>query len=223
LRETSARGRIAALLLVGIAAGSGFAANRARWSLQWREVWQMSAEGRFFLSMSPGDLLRAPRVPPAAREEMRWFKEEHLRRPSRAGWFDDDFYLCGERPPGRIFEYDAGEGRVREVTSEALARARARCDGWMRNAPLRATFAFSRGALLWDLGPYTAGTYAILRGRGADATPVGRVGGYRLSTPAISLMVRYESAAGWVTYSPEFSLDSRVADSLSWERRLASR
>ena len=223
LRETSARGRIAALLLVGIAAASAFGANRARWSLQWREVWQMSAEGRFFLSMAPGDLLRAPRVPPAAREETRWFKEEYLRWPADAGWFEDDFYLCGERPPGRIFEYDGGEGRLRDVTSGALARARARCDGWKRNAPLRATFAFSGGALLWDLGPYTAGTYAILRGRGADATPVGRVGGYRLSTPAISLMVRYESAAGWVTYSPEFSLDSRVADSISWERRLASR
>ena len=42
-------------------------------------------------------------------------------------------------------------------------------------------------------------------------------------TPAISLMVRYESAAGWVTYSPELSLDSRVAESVFWERRLASR
>ena len=96
----------------------------------------------------------------------------HLRAAPRARGFEDDFYLCGERPAGRIF---------------------------------------------------ASGTYAILRGRGADATPVGRVGGYRLSTPAISLMVRYESAAGWVTYSPELSLDSRVAESLSWERRLASR
>ncbi len=223
LREVSARGRIAALLLAGIAAVSAFAANRARWSLQWREVQQMSAEGRFFLTMAPGHLLRAPSIPPAARQEMRWFKEEYLRRPAGAGWFDDDFYLCGEKPRGRIFEYDRGEGRVRDVTSEALVRAGALCGGWKRNAPLRATFAFSRGALFWDLGPYTAGTYAILRGRGADVTPVGRVGGYRLSTPAISLMVRYESAAGWVTYSPELSLDSRVAESVFWERRLASR
>jgi hypothetical protein len=223
LLEGSARARAAAALLLGLAAVSGFAANRARWNLQWLEVERMSAEGRFLVSMAPGDLLRSPSLPPAAREETRWFREEYLHRPAGGAWFEDDFSLCGGPRAGRIWEYDVREDRVRDVTARARSRAAARCDSWKRNAPLRASLSFSGNALFWDFGPYVTGSYAILRNRGADATPVDRVGGYRLSTPAISLMVRYVSAAGWVTYSPELTLDSRTAANLSWERRLASR
>ena len=216
-----ARGMAAALVVA--AAGAALAGNRLAWKEELGRSRRMSAEGRFFLSMAPGDLLRSPAVPPAAREETRWFREEYRRRPPGAGWFDDDFYLCAARPSGRIWEYEESEGRIRDVTESALFRAGIRCDGWKRGAPLRASLSFSGTAFFWDFGPYAAGKYAILRNRGAEATPVDRVGGYQLATPAISLMVRYESAAGWVTYSPELTLDSRVAAKCSWERRLAGR
>ena len=215
--------RVAAAVLVVAAAAAALAGNRLAWRQELGRSRRMSAEGRFFQSMAPGDLLRSPALPSAAREETRWFKEEYRRRPAGAGWFDDDFYLCAARPSGRIWEYDESEGRIVDVTESALSRAGARCGGWKRGAPLRASLSFSGGSLFWDFGPYTTGEYAILRNRGADATPVERVGGYQLSTPAISLMVRYESAARWVTYSPELTLDSRVEAKRSWERRLASR
>ncbi len=129
LASGSRAGRWAAAALITLAAGAAFVANRLDWRVRYAAAERMSAEGRFFLSMAPGDLLRAPRVPPAAMTETRWLKEERLNLPAGAGWFADDVFLCGGVRRGRIWEYLESEGRVADVTARVSQAARRHCAG----------------------------------------------------------------------------------------------
>ncbi len=212
--------RMAGVLLLGVTAVASLCGNRIEWRRQFEQVMRMSEEGRFFVSMESSGLLRHPSIPAAAMNEILWLKEEQLRRPRGSGWFADDIYLCGGRTPsGRIWEYDESAGRVRDVTAEALAAAPSYCTGSRGRAPLWARFEFSEGVVFWTLGPYETGKYCLIRRRGIESFPVARRDGYRLRPGPVTLMLRYESPTGWVTYSPELTMDSRVATRFRWERR----
>ncbi len=217
LAATSSAGRWASGALILATFVAALVANRLDWRVRYAGAQRESAEGRFFLLMEPGDLLRHPRVPPAAMKETRWLKEESLRLPRGAGWFADDIYLCGGWPNGRIWGYDEGEGRMRDVTRAASAAAARYCAS-LRAAPLAARFESSRGSFFWILGPYPRGQYALVFDRGVEAVPVDRDGGYQASPDALTLMVRYRSPQGWVTYSPQLTMDFRAASRYRWER-----
>ncbi len=212
----TARRASTALLLLAISVA--LLVNRRDWARRYAESERASAEGRFFLTMSPGDLLRHPRIPPAAMKETRWLKEERLGLPRGSGWFADDIYLCrSAAPPGRVWEYDEPAKRIREVTARAVREASRSCAG-LRPAPLWARFESSGGNLFWTLGPYERGTYALILERGIESFPVARDDGYRTTPGLLSLMVRYQSPAGWAAYSPELTMDFRVASRFHWER-----
>ncbi len=224
LASGTAGGRPAAILLLGAAAVVTMGSSRTEWHLQFDKAFGMSEEGRCFLSMAPGDLLRQPRNPDATMNETRWLKEEYLHLQRGAGWFADDIYLCrAPSPPGRIWEYDDAQRRIRDVTAEAHDRAARYCANLRPRAPLSATFRWSDGALYWTLGPYEAGRYSLVTGKGIRSIPVTRRDGYRLASPFLVAMVRYEAPEGWVTYSPELAMDFRVATRYGWERRKAGR
>jgi len=111
----SRRGRVAAATLIGLCLATALVSNRRDWEHRRAEAEQMSEEGRFFLTMSPGHLLRHPLTPAAAMAETRWFKEEYLGLPGGAAWFADDIYLCrAGTTRHRIWEYDPSAKSVRE-------------------------------------------------------------------------------------------------------------
>jgi hypothetical protein len=224
LASGAAGGRPAAILLLAAAAVVTTGSNRTEWHRQFDEAFGMSEEGRFFLSMVPGDLLRQPRNPDATMNETRWLKEEYLHLRRGAGWFADDIYLCrAPSPPARIWEYDDAQRRIRDVTAEARARAAQYCANLRPGAPLSASFRWADGALYWTLGPYEVGRYSFVSGEGIRSIAVARRDGYRLVFPFFAAMVRYEAPAGWVTYSPELAMNFRVATRYGWERRKAGR
>jgi hypothetical protein len=219
LAVRSAGGRRAAIVLVAVAAAAALVSNRLDWSRRYAAADRMSAEGRFFLSMAPGDLLRSPRIPPAAMTEVRWLKEERLRLPRGSGWFADDVFLCGAgAAKGRIWAYDDSRRGFADVTARAAQAASRFCSGLRREAPLSARFESSAGAVFWTLGPYEEGRYALVFDAGVASLPVARTAGYRTRSRRLTLMVRYESPAGWVTYSPPLSMDFREAKRFRWER-----
>jgi hypothetical protein len=220
-RELAAGGpaaRLASTALLLFAITAALIANRLDWRRRYSAAERMSTEGQFFLSMQPGDLLRHPLIPAAAMKETRWLKEEHLRLPRASGWFADDIYLCGAGAPrGRIWEYDEPAGQVRDVTARALKAAAGYCSR-LQLAPLRATFEFSGGSLFWTLGPYERGSYSLVLDKGIESFAVARVDGYRETPGRLTVMLRYESPEGWVTYSPELTMDFGLATRFRWER-----
>jgi hypothetical protein len=72
--------------------------------------------------------------------------------------------------------------------------------------------------LTWDLGPYDDG-YSVVSDNGFLAYAVKRRDRLRLvGLPSLTFRVRYRSPQGWVTYSPEFSLDFSRDQDLTWRR-----
>jgi hypothetical protein len=219
LLATSFRARRAAVLLLLVGFSAAFICNRADWRKKYAWATQMSTEGRFFLSMLPSDLLRHPRIPPGAMNETRWFKEESLGLPKGSGWFADDVYLCGAASPAaRVWEYDATQARVREVTAEVRSAAIRYCSSLRLSAPLRAEFESLGNVVFWHLGPYSEGRYSFVLRKGIESFAVPAEAGYQALPKNLSLMVRYASPAGWITFSPELTMDFQSTARFRWER-----
>lgn len=221
----AARGRLPGRALPAAAASVALVAALALYRTAWAghggipghlaRAERMSAEGRGFLALGPGDLLRRPLGPPAAMEELRRFAREVLERPAEADWFYDDLYLCDPEsgrpapPAARIHAYDPASGRLDEIPGGSETLAREHCGSIRPDAPLEAELRPGPdGVLTWELGPYTEGAYAFVLEDGRLRYDMPRTGAFHLGRlRRLSLRVRYESPEGWVTYSPEIELD----------------
>ncbi|HWS71748.1 MAG TPA: hypothetical protein VN605_06515, partial [Thermoanaerobaculia bacterium] len=171
-------------------------ANRAAWAKADRDARRMSDEARVVSMLAADELLFAPLAPPTV------FVELRILLGSQGRWSYLELPLCGEKPPRRLFTYDAASGEVKQTSFAMIER---RCAA-IRTMPLTATFETDRsGALFWHLGPYRDGKYSfLLTPDGTQVFDVPIDGGYRLPRmDAIDIRVRYASPAGWVTYSPE--------------------
>ena len=193
--------------------------NRQVWAGELARSQRMSDESRVFLDLGPGDALRQPSVPPAAMSELQWLKQTQLHRAAGTTWFDDDVYLCEHTPlPRRVFSYDATRREVIERRDVDAIRSRY-CSSIRPSAVLSATFHHEGETLYWMFGPYDRGAYAIVMGDGIQAFDVPRSDAFRLPhVTALKLRVRYNSPDGWVTYSPDLSLDFTRSEDLQWRR-----
>jgi len=196
-------------------------ANRQEWGYEFGRTLRMSDEARFFFEMPPDSLLRGPIVPPAAMGELNWLKTVHLRKPSGAAWFYDDYFLCTVPTlPSRAWEYQPSKCAVVEISRELPSIARRHCASMRNHAPLSASFDYRDSSLFWKFGPYTTGRYRVLLGNGVQAFDVPREDGFRMpGMSGIALRIRYDSPDGWFTYSPEIALDFVRQPRLNWSRR----
>lgn len=201
--ETLRRRRAVAAVLLIAAPVLAVAANRQEWRYEFARTKRMSDEARVFFDLPSNGLLRAPIVPPAAMGELSWLKTDYAKREAGAGWFYDDIYLCLHETSGkRFWQYEAATRDVREVTTPL------RCPSMRADASLSATFRAHDGALFWDFGPYADGSYRVLIADGVTAFDMPRHDGFRLSgVQMLTLRLRYQSPAGWVTYSPDIMVD----------------
>ncbi len=212
------RGKWRAALLIAVPI-LALVMNRQEWKGELAREKRMSDEGRVFWDLPPNALLRAPIVPPAAMGELNWLKTVYAGRPAGAAWFYDDIYLCTNDLAGRrAWQFDARARHPVEITALLPAVARRSCASMRNGAPLRAEFHFRRGALFWRFGPYVNGHYRVVLGNGVSAYDVPAADGFRLDVPGIALRVKYESPAGWVTYSPDIPLDFVHHPDLRWQR-----
>lgn len=217
--DRGARFRGLAWLVAAVAVGAAYAGNRSHWRESLARAERMSAEARFFLRMKDKETLRHPLVPPAAMNELRWFKEEHLGLPRGAGWFADDLYVCERsRDIDEIWQYQSATRSIENVTSLVPGIRSGYCAS-LRDAPLRADFRYEDGDFFWDLGPYPTGQYAIVYADGVEKFDVEPRDGYRHHAAVLNLRVRYEAPEGWVVFSPVISIDLRGNRRARWERR----
>ncbi len=217
------RGGAARAAALGLAAAAAVA---VLWSFSGlrgetdRRMRRLSSEGRAFLALGPGDFLRHPLGHPASFPELRWLKEERLRLPRGGGWFYDDLFLCTRGSEiRRLWEYDPARARVAEVTPRLAALRSGHCGRLRRRAPLAVVFEHSGKAVRWDLGPYRDGRWRLVLGDGVQVVEVPRHGGFHLpGARLLSLRVRYQAPSGWVTYSPQLTMDFARAPRQRWRR-----
>jgi hypothetical protein len=185
-------------------------ANRGQWAHTMRETLRMSDEARAYASSSASDLLLNPLVPPATIIELRNLTH------STGRWLYDQQPLCAKRiSADHILTYDVSSRRVREMTGDNLALECAS----IRSAPLSVTLSGAGDRLFWNFGPYRDGTYHIILNDGLHGFEVPRSVGFRLAgTSSLSLRVRYDSPAGWSTYSPDLTVDLAHFETVSWYR-----
>ena len=216
---SSMRRRGSALFLGIAAAVVLIIANRQEWKREYSKDLRMSVEARGFLDLGPADILRNPQVPPAAMGELQWLKEKHFHKSAGSAWFYDDFFLCsGGEARRRFWEYDSQRHAIRDITSTIAFQRQHYCTA-LRDAPLSVVFRSRGDALFWRFGPYRDGSWRVLLGNGAQAFDVPREDGFRLGgVPAITLRVRYTSPTGWVTYSPEMTVNLRQQPDTVWSR-----
>ena len=220
LAAAGGRARAAGAVLLAAVLLAAATANRVAWRPLLAEQERRSAENRLFLDLEAGEMLRQPLGPAASLTELRWLKETHLGRPAGAGWFQDDLYLCGRRPPPRrVWGWDAERSGLRELAPAALRRRHCRAVRW--RAPLSGRFAWSAAGLFWELGPYEAGRYALVMEDGVTVVPVPRRAGYRVPQAALELRIRYVAPAGWTTYSAPIALE-RGGPERRWRRPAAA-
>jgi len=213
------RNRRLALALMIAAPLLGAAVNRQQWKNEFNLDKRMSDEGRVFTALEAGDAVRMPAIVPGVMFQVAWVKEFLLHRPPGTLWFYDDLYLCSGQKPRRVFGFDERTKEVREITAEIPAIASRYCASF-RNEPLDLHFHYDerRHLLTWDLGPYKDG-YTLVTGNGFLAYEVEPHGGLQLfGMKDQTFRVRYRSPAGWVTYSPELTLDFSRDRELTWRR-----
>jgi len=213
------RDRRLALSIMIAAPLLGAVVNRQQWKSAFDLAKRLSDEGIVFRDLEAGDALRMPATVPGVMFQVEWVKEFLLHRPAGTLWFYDDLYLCSGQKPRRVFGFDERTKQVREITAEIPAIASRYCASF-RDAPLKLHFHYeaSRHLLNWDLGPYEDG-YTFVAGNGFLAYEVKRHGGLQLfGMKDQTFRVRYRSPAGWVTYSPELTLDFSRDRDLTWQR-----
>jgi hypothetical protein len=209
--------RVAAALLVAVPL-LAIAANREEWRKEFPLRRRMSDEARFyFYDMPPSALLRGPLTPPAAMGEVQWLKTVHFGRPA-GGWFYDDIFLCsGGAGSKHVFGF---EGRhIVEITPRIGEISSRFCGSIRGDAPLSTNFHYRKPALYWDLGPYTDGRYTAVLANGIQAFQIPRRDALNLpGMSSVALRIRYDSPAGWTTYSPEIAIDFARNPVVKWHR-----
>jgi len=209
--------RLAAALLVAVPL-LAIAANRAEWRKEFPLRRRMSDEARFyFYDMPPDALLRNALIPPAALGEVQWLLTVHFGRPA-GGWFYDDIFLCGAGIGSkRVFGFEGHQ--IVDMTPRIPAIAKEFCGSIRNDAPLSAAFHFRNPALYWELGPYADGKYSAVIANGIQAFEIPRRDALKLpGMPGITLRIRYDSPAGWKTYSPDIAIDFVRNADVTWRR-----
>lgn len=206
--------------LLGAAAVAVIIANRQEWTREYARALRMSDEARAYMTLDSSSVLRRPAIPPSSMPELRWLKEEHLQRARGAGWFYDDLYLCSSALTGkRIYEYLPARREVAEVTARIPDLARAYCGSIRETAPMRVEFHHRNDTLSWSFAPYLEGHWSVVVAGGMMAYDVRPEDGFHLpGVPGLTIRVRYESPQGWVTYSPEMTLDFARQPDFLWHR-----
>jgi hypothetical protein len=193
-------------------------AHRLEWSNEYRLASRMSDEGRFYVDAPSNAWLRQPAIPPGAMFHLQWMQENRYQH-SGASWFYDDVFLCSHPASGvRVWQYVASARGVQDITSSVKAIARRSCSA-RTDVDLVADFDYEDGSLFWRLGPYVDGVYRFILGDGVQAFDMPRRDGFQLGAArGITLRVRYESPAGWTTYSPELAFDFTKQRHWHWQR-----
>lgn len=218
-RRGPAARRLAAVAAAAVLVAA-FAANRAAWAETVRTMRRIGAEDRAMLTLGPRDLLDHPRELPAALDSLPAFAARFYGRPTTAGRFSDDLFLClGGARGKRVWSWDAGSERLIEASERVAARGRRHCAAIARHAPLSVRLEPSQEALWWRLGPRRDGEYRLLLDDGVRSFAVPAAGGYRLQRGGeLRLRVRYQAPDGWVTYSPELAVELGSGRVVRWRR-----
>jgi hypothetical protein len=214
------RNRRLALSLMIAAPLLGAVVNRQQWKSEFTLAKRMSDEGRVFTDLGAGDFIRMPAITPGVMFQVAWVKEFLLHRSPGTLWFYDDLYLCSGQRPKRVFGFDERTKEVREMTAQIPAIASRYCGSFRPNEPLEIHLHYNQGRhlLTWDLGPYDDG-YTFVSGNGFLAYEVRRHGGLQLfGMKDVTFRVRYRSPLGWVTYSPEMTVDFSRDRDFAWRR-----
>jgi hypothetical protein len=214
------RNRGLALSLMVAAPLLGAMVNRQQWKSEFTLAKRVSDEARVFTDLAPGDFIRMPAIPPGEMFQVAWVKEFLLHRPPGTLWFYDDLYLCSGQRPRRVFGFDERTKKVREMTAQIPVIAGRYCGSFRPNEPLEIHLHYNerRHLLTWDLAPYDDG-YTFVSGNGFLAYEVQRHGGLQLfGMKDVTFRLRYRSPRGWVTYSPDLSIDFSRDRDLIWRR-----
>jgi len=217
-RVNNRRLRAAILIVVPVLA---ILANRAEWTHEFRYKRRMSDENRFFFYDLPANgLLRNPLLTGHDMGELNWLRTDYVgREPGGICFYDDLYLLANDVRDKRVWQYEPGRHRVVEITEDVSAIVKRQQRLMQMNAPLSARFEYRDGTLHWDLGPYDRGRYSALFGNGLRAGEIGRRDALRFPVAsAIALRIRYDSPDGWITYSPELTLDLTKSKAFSWSR-----
>jgi len=179
---------------------------RVEWPRAYRHFVRMSDEARAFVALGPNDILLDAETPPVTMQSL----AHYTHAKGRAIY--DELHLCADPAPHRLLAYDAAAREVRETHALDCAQ--------MRTAPLSAHFVFGGdGAFYWSLGPYREGRYVFVLGDDI-AYEVKPDAGFRFpDIDALTIRIRYESPAGWMTYSPDLRLDLKSRRAVNFDRR----
>lgn len=179
---------------------------RVEWPRAYRHFVRMSDEARAFVALGPNDILLDAETPPVTMQTL----AHYTHAKGRAIY--DELHLCADPAPHRLLAYDAAAREVRETPTLDCAN--------IRTAPLSAHFVFGGdGAFYWTLGPYRDGRYVFVLGDDI-AYEVKPDAGFRFpNIDALTIRVRYESPAGWMTYSPDLRLDLKSRRAVNFDRR----
>jgi len=194
------------LLVIGAVLITTVASFRVEWPRAFRGFMRMSDEARAFVNLGPNDILLNAETPPVTMQTL----AHYTHAKGRALY--DELRLCADPQPHRLLQYDATKREVVETRTLDCAH--------IRTAPLFAHFVFDDGgAFYWTLGPYRDGKYIFVLGDDI-AYEVRPDAGFRApDIPELTIRVRYESPAGWMTYSPDMRLDMKTRRPVDFDRR----
>ena len=195
-------------------------ANRYEWAREFRYKRQMSDENRFFFYDMPANgLLRDPALTGHDMGELNWLRDHVRKIPGGSVFYDDLYLVTNDIRDKRVWQYNKQRRAMEEITIDVPAIVQRHHRITRMDAPLSAHFRLEDETLHWQLGPYDRGQYSALFGNGIQAGPISRRDSFRFAgASTITLRIRYDSPDGWITYSPELTLDFSKQSTFDWSR-----
>ena len=193
--------------------------NRRAWNEVHGRLQRVAREGKSFLAMGAGELLRQPLAEPHYLGGVRWLRERRLGRGPAGGWFYDDLFLWSPEAAGRrVWGYPAPGKGLTDLTRDLPRLKRRHRQSVRWQAPLEVELRVEPPWFSWRFGPGREGEYAFVEGEGVGVFPVPAAGRWRLRRRGRqAIRVRYE-ADGWRTYSPLLVVDFGRAGGVRWRR-----
>jgi len=184
-------------------------------------------EAKFFMRAGKDILIVTPKpIPSYYYENLEFFKWYYLKEQSPGVVYNSFAYPDDPEPPAlkglSIFRYDVDRGAMSDITG-FFFRKRSEYLSHVKKMPFSVTLTVNKGEVSFFVGPSSAGQYFALMGYRpglycATATVV-RQARVKMAT-SIKAFLRFgwESPEGWITFSPEWFIDSSKNQEIVWSQ-----
>ena len=217
LFESNNRARLLVFPIIAITGISSVLASASKIESHIRQNSNFAAIGKFLLQQSADRTMFLPGYSYSANEVKR-LKQVIGKGDSPSIFYDPIEFADQAADLPSLYVLDKSRAKI----IDGMPALNQSLDVWRRKVAdkkLQVSIRKTESGVEWKFGPYADSAYSvILLDDKFTFTDVAPLGLYRAKLPPMTLIVKYHSAEGWVTYSDRLVWNDHPDQPLSWAR-----